>query len=320
LIPKDGSKTLIVKGAVSAVSVSGPNTRSGDLLIAAWDADAAGLANGNYGVSGGTNVSPSSTSDVTPTGVRLMKGYPTFTKVPLTGGDLTIQNGSGRKLYRFKVSTTGGEVAFYKFSFNVASSSKRATTSLFSLYAFTDEGFSQADTSFSSNGLINAGQCFNGSNDTAAGANGPGKQGTPGAVVPTVEIYPDRTSCNTATTTYQFTGTRYFQLEATIASTETGSGTESFEVSLLGDAAFPTVGTTLMKKAGYVNSTTVNLAQGRNTGNSASVDRDTNDDLIWSPRSTSSIASMDDLDWTNGYQVLGLPTTNMATEIFTSTN
>ena len=91
-----------------------------------------------------------------------------------------------------------------------------------------------------------------------------------------------------------------------MASVETGSGTESIEVKLRGDSAYPST-----------------ISSGNAAGNmftSAGVDSDTNDDLMWTPRSTSTTASLNDLDWTNGYEVPGLPGNDMSAETLTSAN
>ncbi len=50
------------------------------------------------------------------------------------------------------------------------------------------------------------------------------------------------------------------------------------------------------------------------------IDTDTNDDLIWSPLSTTTTATLAALDWTNGYQVPGLPGVAMSAETLTSAN
>ena len=51
-----------------------------------------------------------------------------------------------------------------------------------------------------------------------------------------------------------------------------------------------------------------------------SVDSDSNDDFIWSPVSTTTAPSILDFDFTNGYQVQGLPGNDMPMETFTSAN
>lgn len=289
-VAQGASKTMTIKGTIAGVSaVTGPLTASGDLLIVAYDGNANGLANGNYGVgvAGGTNIAGTS-SDVTPSGVRIMRAYPTFARLSMPS--TTLQNSSGYTLYRFSVYANNNDIALGKLTFTVSSSSVSATTSAYGLYAYTDSGFSNPDTTFSSDGLINANKYTNGlgvNADTSSDAQRPN----------VLDIYPDKAS---ATTTYKVPSgtTRYFALKATVGNLRTTTGSESFTVQLDGDAAFPTNAATLMLIAGT-------------SAGTAGVDNDTNDDLIWSPISTTSSESINDLDWTNGYLVPGLPTTYM---------
>ena len=175
----------------------------------------------------------------------------------------------------------------------MGSSSVSATTSAYGLYAFTDSGFSNPDTTFSADGLLNANNYING---LSVNADVQGDNLDPLVI----EIYPDKAS---ATTTYKVPGnsTRYFELRATVANLRTTTGSESITVKLDGDAAYPVLAAdTLMVNSGVY--TSVNL-----TG----IDDDTNNDFIWSPISTTSAELLSDYDWTNGYLVPGLPTPNM---------
>ena len=112
------------------------------------------------------------------------------------------------------------------------------------------------------------------------------------------------------TTTYKVPAgsSRWFELRADVASVESGTGTEYITVRLEGDAAFP------VTNPGSCAST------GANMGTATVVDGDTNDDLIWSPNSTSTTAAYTDCDFTNGYGIVGLPSTYMLTETLTSAN
>ena len=281
-IAKDGAKVIIVRGDLAAISASGPLTASGDLLTVGYDGGNVGI-NGTYGVgvASGTNIDGGST-DRAPSGVRIMRTYPVIEHVALSSTEKILQSGAKRTLYKFKVTAKGGvegdSLGIYKFTFDIGSSTLMATTSIYALYAYTDSGMSQPDTNFAAEGLVNAGSCFNGLVSTGAGPR-------------TVEIYADKTSCNGATTTYKVpTGTsRYFKLTATVASVETGtSNTDAVTVRLAGDAAYSVNASTLMERA-------------------SGLDGDTNDDFIWSPQSTTTSPTIGDLDFTNGYQVDGLP-------------
>lgn len=288
-IPKDGAKVIIVKGNIAAVTASGPLTASGDLLAVDYDGDSEGLANGTYGVgvASGSNVTPEA-NDTASQGIRIMRTYPVVESIALSTSEKTLSAGTtaDKPIYKFKVTASGGpggatsgdSIALYKTTFNIGSSTLAATTSLYSLYAYTDANYSNTDTTFSATGLINGGQCFSGLQSTGAGRQ-------------EVEIYPDKTGCNQATTTYKIPvgQTRYFQLRATVAGVESGTtNIDSFTVRLAGDSAYSVNANTLMEKA-------------------SGVDGDTNDDFLWSPISTTTSNAISDLDFTNGYQVTGLP-------------
>jgi len=284
---RDGKKVVVVKGDLATISVSGPLTASGDLLMVDYDGGNVGI-NGTYGVgvASGSNIS-GGTTDTAVSGVRIMKTYPVVEYIALSTTERTLNAGtqSNKTLYKFKITAKGGasgdSVGIMKWTFELGSSTLGATTSVYSLYAYNDASFSQPDTNFASLGLINAGNCFNGRSSTAAGPTD-------------VEIYADRTSCNGATTTYKIPSgqTRYFQFLATVASVESGtSNIDSITVRLAGDAAYPSL-STLMARAGFP---------------SAGIDADTNDDFIWTPISTTTSSTIGDLDFTNGYQVDGLP-------------
>lgn len=337
-VPRDGYRVLIVKGDIAGISNSGPMTFSGDLLKVDYDGNSTGLG-GNYGtgVSSGSTVSPSRSGspDTASTGVRIFKAYPKFAYIPLTTSERVLANGSDQALYKFSVTAVGGDIALYKLTFAVSSSTAPgttgvagATTSLFSLYGYTSDisnGASGAvDSAFSSNGLLNSGQCFNGK--LATGANYVNSAGNP------LEIYFEKTqsACNTATTTYTIPegATRYFRLAATVATVEGVTGQESINVQLEGDAAFPTaqisgIGTRTgdMGAAGQPSTSVAGMAKVANTVVGApGVDNDSNDDVIWSPVSTTTAVSITDFDYTNGYLLPGLPTSNTTIETLTSVN
>ncbi len=300
-VPKDGSKVLVVKGTLAAISASGPATRSGDLVVVDYDGDNEGL-NGNYGtgVSSGATVTPAA-NDTASSGARVMKAYPTLEQVALSSSERTLTNGDAKTLYKFKVTANNGDVALYKMSFSVSSSTaagSNATTTKFGLYAFTDSGMSSPDANFNGTnnpgGLVNAGTCFNGLVSNTAGASTGGNLGASSALV---EIFPDQTGCNQGTTTLVVPSgsTRWFKLVASVKTLAPSGTSENLQVQLEGDAAFPVNSSNLMQQA-------------------SGVDGDTNDDFIWSPVSTSTSNAASDLDWTNAYGVVGLPSTNMNSE------
>jgi hypothetical protein len=278
-IPANGFKVLVVKGNIANISVSGPLTASGDLLKIDLDGDAIGGTYGT-GVSSGMNRNMSG-NDTNSSGVRIMAAYPTLERVALSSSERLLQNGAEQTLYKFMVTAVGGDVALAKLTFNVSSSTGEATTSDYTLYAYTDSGYTSVDTTFSSDGKVN--QSWN------------GEEGI-------VEIYPVK-SFMSATTTYAVPdgATRYFELRAAVGNVSTTSS-EMISVSLLGDAAYPTI-----------------VSTGTPMGTVSMLDADVNNDFIWSPISTTTSNSINDLDFTNGYQVSGLLDPNMIAETLTST-
>ncbi|OGF62022.1 hypothetical protein A2926_01520 [Candidatus Giovannonibacteria bacterium RIFCSPLOWO2_01_FULL_44_40] len=295
-IPRAGSRVLTVKGDIAAVTSSGPLTASGDLLIVDYDGNNVGL-NGIYGTgvaSGSTVNGPSGingSSAASSQGVRIMKAYPTMAYQTLPSTILPAGTTANQKMYRFSVTANNGDIALYKFRFVIGSSTLLATTSLFSLYSYTDAGYSNVDTTFSSTGLLNGGQCFNGIKNTGAGPVASGMIG--------IHIFMDKGltagGCNTATTTYIVSSgvTRYFELRATVANVSSlSTSKDSISAYVAGDSAFPVNSSNLMQQA-------------------SGVDGDTNDSFIWSPVSTTTNNVVTDLDYTNSYQITGLPAIGM---------
>ncbi len=301
-IPRDGTRVLIVKGYMNLISPSGPLTASGDLLKVDYDGDARGLT-GNYGVGvlSGATITPTS-PDTASAGVRLMKNFPIVARVDLSSGENTLVSGDDRTLYKIRVTNgTTTDLAIDKFTFSVlpftsttsaSSTVLYGTTTRFALYAFTDSTFSTPAPNFP-NGLVNAGRCYNGSriNDRSpvSDSNGGSVGGSlPNTVV--VEIYPDRTGCNVATTTIQIPAntTYYFRFAAAVGPL-TPPGTSQFIVSRMdGDASYP-----------YGSSIPTMFT-------APVVDLDTDEDFIWSPMSLGPVTPLS-VDFTNGYALPGLP-------------
>ncbi len=307
-VPKDGYKVLSVKGTIAGISNSGPLTRSGDLLSVDYDGNNTGV-NGNYGVgsSSGTNITPTG-SDTDVSGVRVMRAYPTVAQVALSSGEALLAAGTAKPLYKFKVTANNGDIALYKMSFSVSSSTaagSAATVTKYSLFAFTNDTFSSPDPNYSTgvnaNGLVNAGNCYNVLGNNAQSAPTGGNLGT-GSVL--VEIYVDRTGCNQGTTTLVIPSgsSRWFRLEGSVGTLAPSGTSETIQTQLEGDTAYPVNAATLMQIA--------KVATG-------GADSDTNNDFIWSPISTTTTSLHTDLDWTNGYGVPGLPGTNLTAQSLT---
>ena len=309
VIPKGGSKTITVKGTIATIGSSGPLVNSGDHLRVDYDGSNVGI-NGNYGtgVESGATVSGTAT-DTTSNGVRIVRAYPVFSYEGLSSSERVLTAGDAKTLYKFKVTATNGEVALYKLSFSVSSSTATnavtggSTTTKFALYAFTDSAYSVADSNFSGTnnpgGLVNAGSCFSNLGPNTAGNAPLGSLGGGSALV---EIYPATTGCSSGTTTLTIPSgeSRWFKLTGSVGTLAPSGTTDSIQVQLEGDATAATAATTLLLPGSRAASGAVNGAE-------EAVDND----FIWSPRSTSTSVLLTDLDYTNGYGVTGLPSTNM---------
>ncbi|MBI3046109.1 MAG: peptidoglycan-binding protein [Candidatus Harrisonbacteria bacterium] len=308
-VPKDGSKVLTVKGTLAGISASGPLVKSGDLLKVDYDGGGGLTSNYGTGLSSGQTITPTSAL-ASSTGVRIMRAYPTFEAGTLA--NKTLQAQDGLPLYRFKITAKQGDINLFKLSFSVSSStaaSSNATTTKFSLYAFTDSGYSSPDGDFSgannAGGLINAGNCYNGRTSGASAATG-GNLGTGSALV---EIFPDKTGCALGTTTMKIPSgeSRWFELRGSVGTLAPSGTAENLSVQLEGDSAYPTLTPGQYVGSGGVTAGTL--------GSASTINSDGQNDFIWSPRSTSSNESnlqyQYNLDWTNGYGVTGLPATNM---------
>ncbi|KKT29660.1 MAG: hypothetical protein UW15_C0008G0026 [Parcubacteria group bacterium GW2011_GWC1_44_10] len=300
-IPRNGAKVLTIKGDIAGVSVDGPMVRSGDLLKVNYDGANAGL-NGNYGTGASSGNTINGATTVTASqGVRIMKAYPSFAyyTVPTT----SLNNAANQKIYRFSVTANNGDVALFKFSFTVGSSTlsdSAAKLHSYKLYVYTDLLFTTIDSNFTSSGAIN--------NGAAYVANLP-----PGKTA--VSIYPDKTGWEVATTTYTVSSgvTRYFELRATAAGLSTvTTSKDTITVQLDGDAAFPTdhQAATVLTPLGDMGAAGVSAAVG--------VDSAADNDFIWSPISTTTQVTVYDFDYTNGYQVSGLPASGMSQNTFQS--
>jgi hypothetical protein len=214
-------------------------------------------------------------------------------------------------------------------TFQVSSSTQTGasgTTSLFSLYSYTDSAFSSADTTFSSDGLLNDSQSF--CSDASIGGNqnyGTNATGLCGTAAGTISgtafplaIYMDKEAgaAHAGTTTYIVPSgaTRYFKLAATTGGVRS-SGQENLQVAMEGDAAYSNA-------PAFKGTPTLATGENRATNmfNATTTDSGDNDDFIWSPISTSSTSDIADLDFTNGYLLPGLPTGNMTLETLTTSN
>ncbi|MBI2637873.1 MAG: hypothetical protein HYW88_03150 [Candidatus Sungbacteria bacterium] len=278
IIPKDGDKILTVKGDLAAIGTSLSGTE-GALVMVDFDGhDSTGTQ--GTGQSSGTTISHGS-ADTAVSGVRVFKSYPTVAKVSVPTN--TLSNGT-IALYRFKVTADShGDVGLYKFTFRIATTT--ATATVRQVYGYSD-------SSFSTPAYANAGLLTSQSSDFPTSGTDFDVTFDPVGQAGTAEVI--QVPAGT---------TRYFELRGTIAGAISGS---SVSTQLQGDAAYPT----LPKYNGSATSSNLMAVAGATVG----IDADTNDNFIWTPNATTT-QPVGGLDFTNGYGVLGLPSTNLSAEV-----
>ena len=288
-VPKDSIKLLTVKGDLASLGLNQPATR-GHLITVNYDGDATTTTKGT-GESSGTTVNPATGGDSAATGVRLVRSYPTLERMAVQSN--TLSDGE-MTMYQFKITAdAAGDVGLAKMSFKV-SSTTAATTSAIKLFAYADSSLSvpaYATNPIHSRNVANL-------NQTTWGTQA-GTIATPLAVFffnPVTTTNPANTSSTSEAVNIPAGATRYFVLRGSVTNSKAG---DSINVALQGDAA-------------VVSNT--NLV-GRQTADAVAGGAITDMDFIWSPNTTTTSATTTN-DWTNGYLVPGLPTTEMTQQTF----
>ncbi len=292
-VPKDSEKLLSIKADLGQLGVNEPATR-GHLVAVNYDGEAVTTTKG-VGTSSGGEINPTAGADTAGAGVRLVRSYPTLERLSVPSN--TLVNGE-MTLYRVKVTAdAAGDVGLAKMAFRVSSTTV-ATTTIFKLFVYSDSGFSTnayAQNPVHSRNVDEVGEDV---------WNGLVSSNTIG--VDEVVFYFDPvgisavTTDDTASTTDEALnipagGSRYFELRGTVTSATAG---DSVAVALLGDSTF-------------ANNTNLVDRENANT-----VAYSAQNDFVWSPNTTTTAATTTD-DWLNGYQVPGLPTTEMTQQNFT---
>lgn len=298
IIPKDGDRLLTAKIDLANVGTS-QNGQPGRLIAINFDGTGT-TSTTAIGQSSGSSFNVTTASDVNGNGIRLTKAYPTLARLAIPSNTLT--NGS-MTLYRFSVTApSAGDVGLYKFTFSVSSSSlstSNATTSNFYVYGYNDSAFSV--TAYNNNPLnasaaAKVGSTTQVSTQNALGASSPaGYASTTEVVIYFDPLTKTATAPNAEAIAVPAGTTRYFELKATLSGVATGDG---ITVSLLGDNAY------------FTRSTNRFLE----TANTVDAQSPTNN-FVWSPNTTSTAATTTP-DWVNGFEVPGLPSTNMEAQSF----
>lgn len=290
IIPKDGDKLLTVKADLTQVGTSQPGTTGHTIAINInGSATTSTVA---IGQSSGSSFNSGTSADVNGNGVRLVKSYPTLALLPLPTN--TLSNGQ-QALYRFSVTApAAGDVGLYKFTFNVSSSTV-ATSSSFSVYGYSDSAFS---VQAYNNNPLNSNPAAVVSSSTMLSMNSKLNGQSGNASTSQIAIYFDPvlktpTTPNQEAINVPAGTTRYFELRGTITGAIAG---DAFIVSLQGDSSAP-------------SRTSTNVY----AYTSIYVDQNGTGKFIWSPNSTSTAATTTQ-DWLNGYELPGLPSTNMQSQ------
>lgn len=279
-VPKDSDKTLTIKADFAQIGNGQPITKSGRFIVLDY------LSAEATGADSGVTVYGSGTAAFS--GTRLFKSVPTIAKVSVPTN--TLDNGT-KSLLRFKVSAdAAGPVSISKFTLRIATTTASVTG--VNIYAYTDSGFSTPVS-----GLSSAGQMM--ATDLLATGNVVWKTSATN-----LAVYAQTSAAASTTVQVPAGGTRYFEVLGTVAGAASGA---SVSTQLQGDPSFPNNSPAVdngdMHQASRVDGIVANGNDG------------VRDFFIWSPNSTSTSASVNDADWTNGYGVVGLPGTNMSAEV-----
>lgn len=313
VVPKDGSRLLTIKADIGSIN-SIASTTAGRLLAINYN----GISSSSgTGVSSGQKLGSSTGGDISGSSMQIMKSVLTLAKVAVPS---TVIPQTDAILYRFKVTAdAAGPVALYKLTFTVSSSSISATTSNFRVFAYTDSAFSiKAYDNNPTNGANVDCVSLSNIDDDADGCRTSPVTNTSSTASTTDVVWFFGPVANVASTSESVVVpaglTYYFELRGDITNPGSGTG-NSIQVSLLGDATRP-VRITGSNAAPTGNSAFHDLARGF-LGTAAGVAaQSANNDFVWSPVSTSSATST--TDWTNGFLVPGLPSTNMDANTFSN--
>ncbi len=293
-LPKDTDVQITVKADLNSIGSSAAVTQSGHLVTVDIDNNT-----NTYGTGVGSGTTVNATGSTSLTGVRVFKSTPTLAQDSLSGSGAA----DGRML-RFKITAgSAGPVSVAKFAFTVATTSATYTNSqvtAVNVFGYTDSAYSQPISG------VNTGGQFMSANQTL----------TYGAANGTVTIVPQTTAGATTTIQVPAGQTRYFEVRGTVA----GQGTSwSVTSTLNGDSAYLSA-PPLLVNCDYDSSTiapTCNSTSGQaSSSDSAFMASSTalvansvsgrNANFVWSPNSTTT-PGISDVDWTNGYGLLGLP-------------
>lgn len=306
VIPKDGSKVMDIKADLASISTVATTT-AGRLLQVGYDG--IGSSSG-IGQSSGQTLGSGTAGNILGNATKIMRSLPTVAKIAVPTTSIPQTNGI---LYRFSVTADPvGSISLYKFTFSVSSSSVNATTSDFRIYGFNDSNFSV--NAYANNPLnTNNVDCVGLSTFETGDTNCASIDANPGVSLASSSevVFFFGPATNNASSSEAIIvpagATRYFELRGAVTLTGSGTG-NSVSVSLLGDAAYPV--------RGAAADFTVGGDAILGTANAVSL-QSADNDFVWAPNSTGDSATTTK-DWTNGFNVPGLPSTNLSSNTFTN--
>ncbi len=276
VIPANGEKVVTIKADIASISTTETVAVSGHQIAIDYYGSAVTTDNIATGMSSGAEIVNYSVTTAQ-TAAFIYKSVPTVSTVALSTN--TLANGT-MDLYKFKVAADAkGDIDLIKFTFTIATSNPTTGGPI------TVKDISLVDVTESAEATLNAT-----TTNTQFYADGGG--------VIEIFTYVPAATWGTATTTRTVSAgsSRTFALRATLAGTGSGASVTTY---LMGDSAAPT-----SLNSGMI---TYTLAEA-----------DAEDDFIWSDVSS---ASHDTTpvgatisDWTNGYLVSGLPSSNLTAQ------
>ncbi len=276
VLNKDVDTLLTIKVDLAPIGVSAAGGIGDIIRIDPLNFEATGAS------SGSTVQGPSTTNTVTTgtTGMQMFKTFPTVANAGISCNQTTNCVGTAVNLKKFSITASAANnVGLNTVTVSLATSS--AKVSNLKLYAYTDSSYSTpANVSGTTAGQFGGTAPLFGTNgETAA---------------PTLQFFQTTPLQIPAGTTY------YFALVGDVA-LNSGATTWTVNATVKGDSATST------SLATYNANVVGNLDGTRTayvTGVSTSTDNTSN--FIWSGNSTTT-ATVDDVDWANGYFVPGLP-------------
>jgi len=267
IVPKDGTKVMTIKGDLAPIGTSQVGTQ-GALLKVNYDGSDLSATYGT-GSQSGKVVYSTSASDTAVDGVRVFRAYPEFAKINLDS--TTLVTASDATIYKFSVTAKDAD-----------GSSEGIGLSQITVNLATSSASAVSGTTTVTDLKVYAYTNSSMSTPVSGFTNG---------LLATAIAQPANSGDNaidfTSLLNVPSGATYYFKVIGDIALTS-GTGTFSGSVStkISGDAAYPAI-------AGLM-------------GAEATITAATDNDFVWSPHATTTSA-VEHIDWTNGYNVTGLP-------------